>query len=396
MDNGAGPRTPALLLGSGVTVLGTLRSLARAGIPVWCLSGDREVERHSRWYRPVPGAAPLRSLDGLAESLSRLPFETAVLMACSDHWVRAVGELSPELAGRFPASQPPPEVQRLFLDKGDFAGLLVRCGVPHPRTILLETREDLAQVPAAELPGYFLKPRDSLGFARRWGVKALRVSSPEEAAERFESLREAGFAVVLQELIPGPADRHYYVEGLIDREGRPRATFARRRLRMFPPDFGNSTYMTSVPLSEVAPAAADLHRLLAAVGYRGIFSAEFKRDDRDGLFKLLEVNARPWWYIEFAATCGVNLAALAWRDALGLEVPSVDGYRTGMSSMHFEYDLHVCRELLRQGSLGLGECLGAWGRARFTVFRWDDPLPALAGLGGRLRRKLLGHRPVAG
>jgi predicted ATP-grasp superfamily ATP-dependent carboligase len=391
VGNGVEPETPALLLGSGITVLGTLRSLSMAGIPALCLSAEREMERHSRWYRPPPGAAFLAGPESLADHLSRLPLPRGVLFACSDHWVRAVGELDSGLAQRFPISQLSPELYRLFVDKGGFAGLLARFGVPHPRTVVLESRDDLEQVPPEELPGYFLKPRDSLGFARRWGIKALRVASREEAAARFEELKEAGFAVVLQELIPGPADRHYYVEGFIDREGRPRATFARRRLRMFPPDFGNSTYMVSIPLEEVAAAAADLHRLFAAVGYRGIFSAELKLDDRDGLFKLLEVNVRPWWYIELATHCGINVAALAYRDALGRDVPLLESYRTGVRSMHFEYDLHVCGELRRRGAMSLGDCLRDWRRARFTVFRWDDPLPALAGLAGKVRRRWAGR-----
>jgi D-aspartate ligase len=382
-----GDAVPALLLGSGITVLGTLRSLARAGIPAFCLSAEREIERHSRFYRPPPpGCGPVGGPEELAAVLACLPIPRAVLIACSDHWAQAVGALDPDLSRRFPASQPAPEVHRLFLDKGELAGLLERHRVPHPRTILLEGRDDLERIAPEEVSHYFLKPRDSQAFSRRLGVKAVRVTSAADAAARFEELRAAGLEVVAQELIPGPADRHFYVEGFVDRDGRSRATFARRRLRMFPPEFGNSTYMTSVPLDQVAPAVSDLHRLFGAVGFRGIFSAELKRDDRDGRFKLLEVNVRPWWYIELATRCGVNVAAMAWRDALGLEVAPVEVYRTGVSSMHFEYDLHVCRELWRQGQMSAGDCLLAWRQAHLTTFRWDDPLPALAVLAGRAGR----------
>ncbi len=96
---------------------------------------------------------------------------------------------------------------------------------------------------------------------------------------------------------------------------------------MFPLDFGNSTCMVSVAADEVAPAVASVERLLAHVGYRGIFSAEFKYDERDGLFKILEVNARPWWYVEFTARCGVDVCTLAYRDALGEAVGAGDGLR---------------------------------------------------------------------
>ena len=98
---------------------------------------------------------------------------------------------------------------------------------------------------------------------------------------------------------------------------------------MFPTDFGNSTYLISVPLERLSPAMESLERILRAVHYRGIFSAEFKRDHRDGKFKILEINARPWWYIGFAIDSGVNVVEMAYRDALGLPVTTNATYRPG-------------------------------------------------------------------
>jgi predicted ATP-grasp superfamily ATP-dependent carboligase len=119
------------------------------------------------------------------------------------------------------------------------------------------------------------------------------------------------------------------VEGFVDRIGCPIARFVRQRLRMFPPDFGDSTYMVSVPLDRVRGAIESLDRLFAHLSYRGVFEAEFKYDDRDGQFKLLEVNARPWYFIGFAAECGVDLCEMAYWDALGISVDPVTTYKGG-------------------------------------------------------------------
>ena len=155
--------------------------------------------------------------------------------------------------------------------------------------------------------GSFLKPRDSHAFFRRYKVKACRVESREDAIEQFRKKNSDGFKVLLQEYIPGPTSNHYFLDGFVDRNGQVDAMFARRRLRMYPDDFGNSSYMRSVACSEISQAVDDLKRLLSAISYRGIFSAEFKYDDRDGKYKILEINARPWWYVEFAAICGVDV-----------------------------------------------------------------------------------------
>jgi predicted ATP-grasp superfamily ATP-dependent carboligase len=184
------------------------------------------------------------------------------------------------------------------------------------------------------------------------------------------------------------------VDGFVDRAGRLNATFARRRLRMHPPDFGNSTYMVSVARDRVADAIATIQRLVERVGYRGIFSAEFKYDDRDGLFKILEVNARPWWYVEFAARCGVDVCSMAFRDALGLRAKPAGAYRVGRACVFPYYDYGACRELSRQGQLSLWEWARSWLMAEQPVFRWSDPLPAVIetsrGLGRRLVKMVSG------
>jgi predicted ATP-grasp superfamily ATP-dependent carboligase len=183
------------------------------------------------------------------------------------------------------------------------------------------------------------------------------------------------------------------VEGFVDRTGRVCGRFVRQRLRMFPPDFGDSTYMVSVPLDRVRPAVESLDRLLAHLSYRGVFEAEFKYDGRDGQFKLLEVNARPWYFIGFAADCGVDFCAMAYRDALGLPVEPVHTYELGRHCV-VGSDRFACWALFRQGRLSAWAWLRSWIGARQMLFAWDDPLPAFA----RILRYLwiAGTRRLAG
>jgi predicted ATP-grasp superfamily ATP-dependent carboligase len=147
---------------------------------------------------------------------------------------------------------------------------------------------------------------------------------------------------------------------------------------MFPADFGNSTYMKSIPVSDVADAVQSLDRLLAHVDYRGVFSAEFKLDERDGLYKILEVNVRPWWYIEFAARCGIDVCYLGYLDALGCEVPPIVDYRVGVSLIYPHNDYFSYRALHRKGEMSLAQWLRSWLGSTQPVFQWADPMPAAA------------------
>ena len=170
---------------------------------------------------------------------------------------------------------------------------------------------------------------------------------------------------------------HYFVDGFVDASGSLRASFVRRRLRMFPPDFGNSSAMVSVPSTEALQAVRSIQLVLERLNYRGIFSAEFKRDPRDGAFKLLEVNARAWWYVEFAARCGVDVCTLAYRDALGQPMPVVHDYRVGERLVYPYYDYFACRAAHRTGELFAASWLRSWVGAQQPLFNWSDPWPAL-------------------
>lgn len=378
---------PVLLLGEGNTALGALRAFGRRGIPCYLMPGATDFVRRSRWYRPWPGKGPSRpGALALVEWLESSPVEGAVLVPCADPWVMAVAELSGPLATRFPASVPPRAALGIFVDKGAFADRLTLQDLPHPRTVRVRTTADLRSIPEDLLSRAFLKPTDSYAFQLRFGRKAFRFSGVEEGERLAAEALAAGVEVMVQEYVQGPPSEHFFVDGFVDRTGEIRAAFARRRLRMWPPDFGDSSAMVSVPLEDTGPALSTLRALLPAVGYRGIFSAEFKRDPQDGLFKILEVNTRVWKYVDFAAACGVDVCSMAYRDALGLPVPTPGPYAVGSTCIDAYFDRLACLQLHRQGELSLSGWARSWLGARPVTFAWDDPLPGLSALVSLLPR----------
>ncbi len=372
--------TPVLLLGEGLTLLGAVRCFGRAGIPAYVLTEPDSLARHSRWFKSFPSHQLAHdAYDELPAVLRDLPLETAVLVPCSDHWVAAVAALDEEVRERFPAVCPPAEVIDLFIDKGGFARLLEQLDIPHPRTFDLEQPGSLAQVPDEVFEAGFLKPRDSMAFVDAFCVKAFDFKGRADAEALLQRAEEAGQKMLLQEYIPGGSDQHYFVDGYVDRHGKLIVSFARRRYRIFPPRFGNSTAVESVPLEEAREAVDAMEKLAAQAGLRGIFSAEFKRDARDQHFKLIEVNARPWWYIEFAATCGADVCEPAYRETLGQPLPVQQPYKVGVRLICPYQDWRAWKELA-PGTTSLRELLAFWAGATQARWRPDDPLPALFSL----------------
>lgn len=376
------PVVPALILGGTVTALGAIRSLGPLGIPVYVTCARDDVAAKSRWARPLDRVLPEFSTPAqLADYLSAVPHDRMVLVPCSDTWAETVAALPAALESRFPSFLSSLPVLRQLNDKEAFAGLVRSLGIPHPQTHFVHSPSDLDGIEMSEGTQYFLKARSSQKFIAKTGVKAYMVSSPEEIRRRVSELSDAGLGVVLQEYIPGPPTNHYFVDGFADGEGSILARFARQRQRMHPPHFGNSTFLRSVSLASVGDIVDTVDRLISGCGLRGIFSVELKRDDRSGVAKVIEVNARAWWYVGYATACGVNVCEMTYDAALGRPVaPSNGNYRVGRTCVYVRPDFRACRELRQEGKLSLVSCVPDWIGGEHMIFSIKDPMPFLSRL----------------
>jgi hypothetical protein len=83
--------------------------------------------------------------------------------------------------------------------------------------------------------------------------------------------------------------------------------------------------------------------------------------------------------VEFATRCGINVCALATLDALERPVPSLLEYAVGKRCVFPYYDRNAIRMDRGAGTVTWWQGLRSWLGAFQPVFRWDDPVPALAG-----------------
>lgn len=382
-----GQNVPALVLGTGITALGVIRRLGRLGVHGYLVSDRPAFIRGSRWYRPTRLLSAPEPGD-LPEWLAALPIERAALIPCSDTWLEAVASLPAAVSARFPASVPPQATARRLVDKLLLAELLENAGVPHPRTVELRTPADWERIDVKMKAETFLKPVQSQQFFEVFHRKAFTIGDPGEDDLRIAAALERGLGLVVQEMIPGPADHQLCVDGFVDRGGNVRARFARRWLRKYPGDFGESCLAVSIPLDEVAEGVELADRTIGLLPYRGVFSVELKKDPRDGRYRVLEVNARPWWYIGFTCRAGVDVCRMAYQDALGETIETVEGYQVGLQSAYPELDWHAVRSMPPAERPGMLRLVSTWLRAVQPVFSWDDPGPQLLVFLTRIRRRL--------
>jgi D-aspartate ligase len=382
-------RTPVLIFGAHLAALGVLRVLARHGIPTYVVDDTTNVIVRSRWYRPAERTLAETSDPAvLAGYLESLALPRAVLIACSDQWALAVSGLPAALRERFPASIAPHAAVQQFVDKDRFRGLVDRLDIPRPRTRSIREPGDLASASDEDLALGFLKPTESHVNNRQNKTKGFFVESREDAVRLVERARETGITFMLQEWIPGDMSNTVIVDGFVDRHGDIRAILARRRVRMHPPRLANTSSDVTIPLTEVEACMPALRTLLEATEYRGIFMVEFKQDERDGLFKIIELNARPFWLIGHIERAGVDLPWMSYLDAQERPVPTPPPYQVGRYGMYEILDATAIARAWASRRRPGGPVVRPWLRGDRALFWFRDPAPALGGVGQIVGRRL--------
>jgi D-aspartate ligase len=270
------------------------------------------------------------------------------------------------------------KVIRSVWDKRETYRLAARLGIPIPRTWYPRVSADLAMIDHGR--PLVVKPAIKEHFCYATKAKAWRAEGSRELAEVFA--RAARIVppgeVMVQEMLPGGSSEQF-AYCVMFAGGKPRASMTVRRCRQHPSDFGRaSTYVQTISLPALAePAIA----LLRAIGYHGLAEVEFMRDQRDGSYRLLEVNARTWGYHSLGGTAGVDFPYLLYLDQVGL-TGTADlteaRAKPGVRWVRLLTDVPNAVRDLRAGTLSSGRYLRSLAAADTeAVFSLRDPLPGL-------------------
>jgi len=374
----SGPGTGAVVIGGDYQGLGIARSLGRYGIPVCVIDDETSIARASRFVRNAIRVRDLRTeaalIDALAQARAKLRLPGWVLYPTREETVASIAANRDVLRQHFRVPTPELAVTRLAWDKREVYRLARCLSIPVPRTWFPGCEADLA---AIDVDGpVVVKPAIKEHFFYATHVKAWRADTAAELAVAFR--RAAGIMpageVIVQEMIPGDGQQQYAYCAFF-RAGRPVASMTVRRRRQHPHDFGRaSTYVETISMPELAVPSC---RFLAAIGYYGLVELEYKRDPRDGVCKLLDVNARTWGYHSLGQSAGVDFPYLLFRDQIGAPVDEAHA-RAGVRWIRLSTDVPNALRDIRAGRLRSRDYLRSLrGVDTEAVFSLRDPVPGL-------------------
>src|SRR5579883_622999 len=331
-----------VVIGGDFQGLGIARSLGRQGVPVCIIDNEHSVARYSRYVTRHFRVKDLGDEQLTVEALLRIGKQQNlkgwVLYPTRDETVAALSRYKKPLSEFYRVPTPDWECIKWAWDKRNTYQLAEQLGIPCPKTWFPKTVDDVKAIDA-KFP-LILKPAIKEHFVYTANAKAWQANNKTELIERFTEA--AAFVppgeMMVQDLIPGGSSEQQFGCGVLFIEGNAVGTMLARYVRSHPPDFGRcSTFVETIELPALEEMAL---RFLRAIDFYGLAEVEFRRDARDGIYKLLDVNARTWGYHTLGQAAGVDFPYLLFRDQLGQPLQPARA-KAGVTWLRWVTDLPV-------------------------------------------------------
>jgi len=198
-----------------------------------------------------------------------------------------------------------------------------KIGIPIPRTFYPENLDQVES--SAKQLSFPVVVKASHGAGSR-GV--FYINSKQKLMDFFGDYfstgePQKGSRSMVQELIRGFGCGFFSIfDG-----GEPRAIFMHRRIREYPITGGPST----VAESYYHPRLKELGlKLLRELNWEGVAMVEFKFDQKDKEFKLMEINPKFWGSLNLAIASGVDFPYLFCLQAMNQKYKPVFEYKKGV------------------------------------------------------------------
>lgn len=391
-DNASGRRSalvPVIVLGGEANALSVVRSLGRLGVRVFVLGEKGSPVRASRfchWVTVEPAGDTEESWARWLLGPESDSLKGAIVLSCSDAGIRVIARHRDDLLMRFRLDDSDPKAQIAMLDKVTTYQHAVEAGVATPKFWTVESREQVLALQDQLVFPLVVKPRISHVFEARFRKKYLFASTFDEVLIAIDTASATGVDVLLMEWIPGPDSRLCSYFTYLAADGTPLFHFTKRIIRRFPTGMGGACYHITDWIPELVEPSLKLFR---HAGLRGLANIEFKQDERDGIYKIIECNARFVASNALVASSGFDLAELVYNRLTGRPQKVMEKFQTGRRLWDPGRDWSAFRELKSLGQTTFPQWLRSIAhRQTFNWFQWTDPMPAVARTMKPLRKLL--------
>jgi D-aspartate ligase len=357
--------TPAVVLKFDPNVmhhggLGVIRSLGRAGVPVYGVheetwapaASSRYLAGRFFWH---PDPADVERVKSGMLRLAAVIGRPSVLITTDDAGAIFLAEHGRDLRQWFMFPDPPSDLPRRLAGKYSLYQACQELGVPSPRTALVSSLDGARDFAAAA--GYPVIAKLTTPWTASRGLRSTSVVADRaELEDLCQRCDQAGAGLMLQEFIPGGRDRDWFFHGYCDADSVCQPAFTGIKERSYPAGAGLTSLGRATANEKLRDQATSL---LSRLGYRGMLDLDIRLDARSGQYHLLDFNPRLGAQFRvFRDTAGLDVALAAYLDLTGQAIPAGEQVE-GRTFLVENYDPLSAMASWRRGDTGLRSWLSS-------------------------------------
>lgn len=372
-----------------------IRTLGRIGVPVYGVGSQlRSAGMVSRYCRdkfifPDGASSAQAQVDFLKEVMRKIG-SRPLLTCTNDVSSTFIAENSAVLRESFLFPNISSDLVQTLTDKKLMYFLAKKLDIPTAETSFPQSRQDVLNFLEGDAVSFpiMLKGIDGAALERRGKPKMVIVRTPQELLQQYDWIEDpANPNLMLQEYIPGGDNSVWMFNGYFNANSDCLFGIAGQKLRQHPVYTG-ATSLGICLRNEVVEETTK--RLMKSVGYRGVLDIGYRYDERDGKYKVLDINPRVGATFRlFLDQNGMDAVRAMYLDLTGQAV-SVSPPRVGRKWVVENGDIISFHDYHRDGKLTFFQWIRSFkGVQEAAWFASDDLAPFLLMLRGLASRFLL-------
>jgi D-aspartate ligase len=331
-----------IVLGGHVQALGIVRAYGRMGLKTIIIDKtSKNISRHSRYCLANYIVNDSDLLNFLLNLGKENQYQKWLVFPTNDFHVKLLSQHKQALGDFFTITTDDWTTVRVFYNKTETYILARQLGIPIANTFFPDKEEELKTINPV-FP-CIIKPAVMYDFFSQVKKKVFVCRNKEELINNYRKACSIipTEEIIVQDIIKGPS-RNQYSACFLFVNGKAYVSLTAIRMRQHPLDFGNATtYAETVDVPILKKYA---EKLLKTSGYNGLCEVEFKKDETDGKFKLLEVNTRTWKWHAIAEKAGTPFLEtyyniLTGKPAMETTTQAIASFRHGLTDAYVQCQL---------------------------------------------------------
>ena len=323
----------AIVLGLPETGLAIGRSLGKKQISVIGISHTKEIGYYSKYIDgkilPHPFKQEKEFIKELKSICSVLKLKP-ILFIASDEYLQFYIRNEMFVNEYFLTTLPPAKLIENIQDKYAQYKLAQDANIDTPKTFFIEEKkDDVEQIAKSINYPVLIKARDVNIWRKKVSgrKKAFVIENKEKLQEKLTELKTRKVPVIVQEIVQSTDRNNFKVCVFINKEGKYQLIFLLKKIHQYPIHFGIASTAISIKNEQLYDIGK---KLFSSIGYTGVGSAEFKFDNRDKKYKLIEINSRYWQQNALADYCGMNFPLMDFLEATDQNPGPINSYKLGL------------------------------------------------------------------